>query len=170
MKTPALLGDFQTVLNGHEKVRPEILGQVLSDKRLTVVFDSVDNINSSLSKTYHDNSGKCIFITLSNESVREHKDCNTLVVNDELAAIEQIYNSSSEFYFFPSGPGILSRLSYFWVKNTISDAPKPIYLVGDSWRNVVESFKVNGIVTDVELKFTSLIDPSELMDVVVGGV
>lgn len=170
MKKIALLGDFQTVLSEHKNVHPEILGQFLSDKRLTVVFDSVYGVTSSLSNAYHENSGKCIYITSSNEQIQGHQNCNTLVAKDELAVIDMIYNNSSELFFFPGGPAILSRLSYFWVKNTISNEPKQIYLVGDSWMNVVEAFKVNGIITDTELKFTSFINPADLMEAIIDGV
>lgn len=169
MKKIALLGDFQGILNDYENVRPETLGRLFSTRQLTVVFDSFVNINSSLSNTYHDNNGKCIFITLSNDVDDRHQNCEILVARDEMESIDLIYSTSSEFYLFPGGPEILSRLSYFWVKNTMSNAPKQIYLVGEQWKIVAESFKANGVITDLELKFTKSIDPSELIDFFVRG-
>jgi hypothetical protein len=169
MRKIAILGDLLTLDKELQTTQSELLGKKLAEKSINLVFENLNNIESVLCASYFRNGGKYIFVTPSNLKVSDNRCETVLTANGELSEIDLIYSNSDEFFFFPGGPDILARLSYFWVKNISTGKPKNIYLIGKVWRTVIESLETNEILSEMELKNTAILDTSELIDVVMSN-
>lgn len=72
----------------------------------------------------------------ANHWVKEEISCTTLTER-----LEELINRCEAAIALPGGPGTLAEISLFWNLLVIQAIPpKPLVLVGDSWKNVFSIF------------------------------
>ena len=137
------------------------LGMTLAQRGDVIVSGGYGGIMEAVSRGAHEAGGQVVGVTVGpwvgrlepNAFLSEERSARTLFERLE-ALIE-----SDALVALPGGAGTLGEVALAWnLRQMDLMAAKPIVLVGERWRRMVEAFRAHLIVGEHDLAFFSLVD------------
>jgi uncharacterized protein (TIGR00730 family) len=140
------------------------LGRRLAERGDVIVSGGYGGIMEAVSRGAHEAGGQVVGVTVApwvgriepNRYLSEERSARTLFERLE-ALIE-----SDAMVALPGGAGTLGEVALAWnLRQMDLMAPKPIVLVGERWRAMVEAFRATLIIDDEDLALLVVVDSVE---------
>ena len=142
----------------------ERLGRLLAERGETVVSGGYGGLMEAVSRGAHEAGGQVIGITMEtwnerltpNPFLTENRPAPTLLVR-----IEQLL-TSDHLMALAGGAGTLAEVALAWnLRQMNPDVAKPLTLIGDRWRAMIDQMRRYLIVTSHDLELLSVADTVE---------
>lgn len=137
------------------------LGALLASRRDVIVSGGYGGVMEAVSRGAHEAGGQVVGVTVEpwigrvvpNRYLSEERSARTLF--ERLEALVE----SDALIAAPGGAGTLVEVGLAWNLRQMELMPaKPVILVGDRWRRLVEAFRQDLIVNERDLALLTLVD------------
>jgi uncharacterized protein (TIGR00730 family) len=140
------------------------LGGLLAARGDTVVSGGYGGVMEAVSRGAHEAGGEVVGVTVApwvgrvvpNVYLSEERSAQTLF--ERLEALVE----SDALIALSGGAGTLGEVALAWnLRQMDLMPPKAIVLVGPTWRNLVEAFRANLIINEIDLALLTVVDTIE---------
>ena len=140
------------------------LGQLLAERGDMIVSGGYGGIMEAVSQGAHEAGGQVVGVTVApwigrlepNRFLSEEQSARTLF--ERLEALI----ASDALVALPGGAGTLGEVALAWnLRQMELMAPKPIVLVGDRWRKLVEAFRDQLIIDEHDVELLEIVNSVE---------
>ena len=159
MKTITVFGTSQSLEGSADYAEARRVGQLLGATGYTVVTGGYDGSMEAVSRGAREAGARVIGVTLR---IFDPKPANRWVdeeikMADFFARLQHMIQMGDGFLVLRGGIGTLTELALTWsLLQTKSIAPKPMIVVGESWRAVIESFRPHLIIREHDWRWLRL--------------
>ncbi len=136
---------------GSSRARPESntyksayqLGKLLANAGFTICNGGYLGIMEASSHGAKEAGGKTIGITTKEFSYREKNKWidEEIQTSNYIERLTKLIEIADAFVILKGGVGTLSELSLVWTLNVINDIRKPIVLLGEQWKKVLDGLR-----------------------------
>lgn len=136
------------------------LGRLLVEAGFDVCSGGYAGIMEAVSIGAHEAGGHVIGITMDQFIAAPNPYLKTIVPSkDFYGRLERLIMDSDGYIAMRGGMGTLTEISLVWNKLQTRVMPqKPLILVGDCWRQVVEACRLHLVVSESDLSHLSFTD------------
>lgn len=150
----AVFGGSRPVAGSHEYQEAYDMGRLLAEQGITVMNGGYYGTMEASARGARENGGRTIGV-LSNEfkTLSPNSFLDEFVAHDDLfARIREMQLRADAFIVLKGSMGTLAELALVWNLSKIDIRHrKPIILVGEAWRKVLEAWRENLAVTQEEV-------------------
>lgn len=140
----AVFGGAWTDEEGSDYASARALGRGLAEGGLEVVCGGYQGIMAAVCRGASEASGTSVGVTVAPwaDRVRVNEWVTYDVVARDLFARLPLITDAEGWVAFPGGVGTLKEVALCWnlVQNDLAD-PRPLLVVGDAWKGLVETFR-----------------------------
>lgn len=139
------------------------LGRLLVEAGFDVCSGGYAGIMEAVSLGAHEAGGHVIGITMDQFTSAPNPYLKTIVPSkDFYARLERLILDSDGYIAMRGGMGTMTEIALVWNKLQTRVMPqKPLILVGDCWRQVVEACRLHLVVSEADLSHLSFTDTVE---------
>ena len=141
----------------------ERLGQLLAEANFALICGGYGGTMEAASRGAHQAGGKAIGVTMDLFAAKEPNRWLTKErrVKDFFPRLRQLTDAEG-FVVLKGGIGTLTELTLAWsLLQTGQISSKPLILVGDSWRRVLDAFRTETFLTEQDLDLVTVVDSPE---------
>ncbi|HEX6508335.1 MAG TPA: LOG family protein [Chloroflexota bacterium] len=137
------------------------LGRMLAERGDIIVSGGYGGIMEAVSRGAHEAGGEVVGVTVApwvgrlepNRYLSEERSARTL-----FERLEGLIESDA-LIAMPGGAGTLGEIALAWnLRQMDLMAPKPVVLVGQQWKEMVEEFRQHLIIDDEDVALLVLVD------------
>lgn len=131
------------------------LGALLAGEGFTICTGGYLGIMEAASRGARENGGRVLGIVMNQFKSEPNRFLTDKVASDHFYdRLQNLITRSVGFVAFRGGMGTVTEISLVWNKLTTNVLPRrPLVLVGECWRGVVDSWQKNLVVSDADLAF-----------------
>src|SRR5512144_1753665 len=131
------------------------VGGLLADAGFTICTGGYAGVMEAASRGAHERGGRVIGITMNQFKHEPNRYLTRKVASEHFyERLQRLITQSVGYVALRGGMGTVTEISLVWNKlQTRVLDPRPIVLVGDCWRDVVDAWKKHLVVSDDDLTF-----------------
>ena len=139
------------------------LGARLADVGFTICTGGYLGIMEAASRGAREKGGRVLGIVMNQFKSEPNRYLTDKVATDHFYdRLQNLITRSVGFVAMRGGMGTVTEISLVWNKLTTGViGRRPLVLVGDCWKPVVEAWKANLVVSDADLSFLDFADNAE---------
>ncbi|HEV8591824.1 MAG TPA: LOG family protein [Pyrinomonadaceae bacterium] len=171
-------GDRIVTIFGGSKCGPDTdeyreardLGGKLAEAGFTICTGGYLGVMEAASRGAREKGGRVFGIVMNQFKAEPNRYLTDKVATDHFYdRLQNLITRSVGFVAFRGGMGTVTEISLVWNKLTTKVLEKrPIVLVGECWRDVVDSWKENLVVSDSDLEYLDFAkDAAGALDIIV---
>ncbi len=160
---------------GSSRARPESntfknayqLGKLLANAGFTICNGGYSGIMEASSQGAKEAGGRTIGITTEEFNYREKNKWidEEIQTSNYIERLTKLIEMGDAFVILKGGIGTLSELSLVWTLSIINDIHKPIVLLGEQWKKVIESLTKHLVIDYHETQvLVTLKKPEDVVD------
>ena len=146
------------------------LGRLLAERGYTICTGGYLGVMEGASRGAHERGGRVLGIVMN-----QFKSEPNRYLTDKVASahfyerLQNLIERSVGFVALRGGAGTVTELSLVWNKlQTRVIEPRPLVLLGDFWRKVIESFRENLVVNEKDVALLNFVNtPEEAVRIIV---
>src|SRR5918911_1004501 len=146
------------------------LGQLLAERGYTICTGGYLGVMEGASRGAHERGGRVLGITMNQFKSEPNRFLTEKVASAHFyERLQNLIERSVGFIALRGGAGTVTELSLVWNKlQTRVIEPRPLVLLGDFWRPVIESFRENLVVSDRDVALLNFVNtPEEAVRIIV---
>ena len=139
------------------------LGRMLVAAGFDVCSGGYAGIMEAVSIGAHQADGHVIGITMTQFKSAPNPYVKTIIPSkDFYARLERLIMDSDGYVALRGGMGTVTEISLVWNKLVTEVMPnKPLVLVGECWRNVIEEFSRSLVVSEKDVSYLTFVNTAE---------
>lgn len=139
------------------------LGQLLAERGYTICTGGYLGVMEGASRGAHERGGRVLGITMNQFKSEPNRYLTEKVASAHFyERLQNLIERSVGFVALRGGAGTVTELSLVWNKlQTRVIEPRPLVLLGDCWRKVIESFRENLVVSEKDVSLLSFVGTPE---------
>ncbi|MGH9947336.1 MAG: LOG family protein [Pyrinomonadaceae bacterium] len=140
-----------------------ILGKMLAEAGFTICTGGYLGIMEAASRGAREAGGRVFGIVMNQFKSEPNRYLTDKVATDHFYdRLQNLITRSVGFVAFRGGMGTVTEISLVWNKlqTKVLDR-RPLVLVGDCWKEVVEAWKTNLVVSNDDLQYLSFAENAE---------
>ena len=155
-----IFGGSKCAENSPEYIEAKEMGGRLAEAGFTICTGGYLGIMEAASRGAHEKGGRVLGIVMNQFKHEPNRYLTDKVATDHFYdRLQNLITRSVGFVAFRGGMGTVTEISLVWNKLTTKVIGKrPLVLVGDCWKQVVESWKEHLVVSDTDLSFLDFAD------------
>src|SRR3954464_11260038 len=136
------------------------LGQLLAEAGFTICTGGYLGIMEAASRGAREKGGRVLGIVMNQFKSEPNRYLTDKVASDHFYdRLQNLITRSVGFVAMKGGMGTVTEVSLVWNKlMTRVIEPRPLVLVGDCWKPVVEAWRKYLVVSDAEISFLDFAD------------
>jgi uncharacterized protein (TIGR00730 family) len=128
------------------------IGKLLVEAGFMVCNGGYAGIMEASAKGAKQANGKTIGVTGAFEKLKINEWIDEEIHSqDYMERLQKLVQIADAFIILKGGIGTLSEFSIAWCLNAIGEIRKPMILVGDSWKNIVDNMSKNLVISPQEM-------------------
>lgn len=146
------------------------LGQLLAERGYTICTGGYLGVMEGASRGAHERGGRVLGIVMNQFKSEPNRYLTEKVASAHFyERLQNLIERSVGFIALRGGAGTVTELSLVWNKlQTKVIEPRPLVLLGDFWRNVIESFTENLVVSERDVALLNFVNtPEEAVQIIV---
>lgn len=139
------------------------VGSRLAEKGYTICTGGYLGVMEAASKGAREKGGRVLGIVMNQFKSEPNRFLTDKVATDHFYdRLQNLIMRSVGFIAIRGGMGTVTEISLVWNKlQTGVIAPRPLVLLGDCWKNVVECWQENLVVSNEDVSFLNFADTAE---------
>src|SRR5262245_1733477 len=139
------------------------VGQLLAQAGFTICTGGYLGVMEAASRGAREKGGRVLGIVMNQFKAEPNRFLTDKVATDHFYdRLQHLITRSVGFVALKGGMGTVTELSLVWNKlMTRVLEPRPLVLLGDCWRPVVDAWRQSLVVTDAEIALLSFADTAE---------
>src|SRR5258705_6218446 len=131
------------------------VGALLAESGFTICTGGYAGIMEAASRGAHERGGRVVGITMKQFKSEPNRFLTEKIPSEHFyERLQRLITRSVGFIALRGGMGTVTEISLVWNKlQTRVLDPRPLVLVGDCWRDVVEAFKQSLVVSDDDISY-----------------
>ena len=158
-----IFGGSKCAQDSPEYLEAKAMGRRLAEAGFTICTGGYLGIMEAAYRGAHEVGGRVLGIVMNqfkHEPNRFHTD--KVATNHFYERLQNLITRSVGFVAFKGGMGTVTEISLVWNKlQTGVLEPRPLVLLGESWRRVVRAWKENLVVSESDLSLLDFADSAE---------
>jgi uncharacterized protein (TIGR00730 family) len=146
------------------------LGQLFAERGYTICTGGYLGVMEGASRGAHERGGRVLGIVMNQFKSEPNRYLTETVASAHFyERLQNLIERSVGFIALRGGMGTVTELSLVWNKlQTRVIEPRPLVLLGDFWRNVIESFRENLVVSEQDVALLDFVKtPEEAVRIIV---
>ena len=162
-KRVTVFGGSRCTADADEYKEAMKLGRLLVEAGFDVCSGGYAGIMEAVSLGAHQADGQVIGITMAQFRSEPNPYLKTVIPSkDFYARLERLIMDSDGYVALRGGMGTVTEISLVWNKLVTGVMPaKPLVLVGECWRKVVEEISRHLVVSERDLSFLTFVNTAE---------
>lgn len=162
-KIITIFGGSKCVETSPEYLEARALGSRLAGAGFTICTGGYLGIMEAASRGAREKGGRVLGIVMNQFKKEPNRFLTDKVATNHFYdRLQGLITRSVGFVAMRGGMGTVTEISLVWNKLTTGVlAPRPLVLVGDCWKPVVEAWKTNLVVSDRDLSFLDFAPDAE---------
>jgi uncharacterized protein (TIGR00730 family) len=139
------------------------LGQLFAERGYTICTGGYLGVMEGASRGAHERGGRVLGIVMNQFKSEPNRYLTEKVASAHFyERLQNLIERSVGFIALRGGMGTVTELSLVWNKlQTRVIEPRPLVLLGDFWRNVIESFRENLVVSEQDVALLDFVKTPE---------
>ncbi len=139
--------------DSEEYAQARRVGQLLAEGGFTICTGGYLGVMEGASRGAHERGGRVLGIVMNQFKSEPNRYLTEKVASAHFyERLQNLIERSVGFIALRGGAGTVTELSLVWNKlQTKVIEPRPLVLLGDCWRKVVESFRENLVVSEADV-------------------
>jgi uncharacterized protein (TIGR00730 family) len=139
------------------------IGSRLAEAGFTICTGGYLGVMEAASRGAHEKGGRVLGIVMNQFKSEPNRYLTDKVASEHFyERLQNLITRSVGFIALRGGMGTVTEISLVWNKlQTGVLEPRPLVLLGKSWRRVVESWQENLVVSDSDVRFLDFADTAE---------
>ncbi len=139
------------------------LGRILAEAGFTICTGGYLGIMEAASRGAREAGGRVLGIVMNQFKAEPNRFLTDKVATNHFyERLQNLITRSVGFVAFKGGMGTVTEVSLVWNKlQTGVLEPRPIVLIGECWRPVVDAWKANLVVSDADISMLSFANTAE---------
>jgi uncharacterized protein (TIGR00730 family) len=162
-KIVTIFGGSKCSENSPEYLEAKELGGLLAEAGFTICTGGYLGIMEAASRGARENGGRVLGIVMNQFKSEPNRFLTDKVATDHFYdRLQGLITRSVGFVALKGGMGTVTEISLVWNKLTTGVLGKrPLVLVGDCWRPVVDAWSTNLVVSDKDMSFLDFASNAE---------
>ncbi len=159
-KIVTIFGGSKCVESQPEYAQAREVGATLAEAGFTICTGGYLGVMEAASRGAREKGGRVLGIVMNQFKAEPNRFLTDKVATDHFYdRLQHLITRSVGFIALKGGMGTVTELSLVWNKlMTRVLEPRPLVLLGDCWRPVVEAWRQNLIVSDAEVSLLDFAD------------
>lgn len=155
-----IFGGSKCLPDSPEYVEAKAAGRKLAEAGFTICTGGYLGIMEAASRGAHEVGGRVMGIVMNQFKHEPNRFLTDKVATDHFYdRLQNLITRSVGFIAFRGGMGTVTEISLVWNKLTTGVlATRPIVLVGECWRPVVDAWQQHLVVSDNDVRFLDFAD------------
>ena len=139
------------------------IGQLLAEQGYTICTGGYLGVMEAASRGAHERGGRVLGIVMNQFRSEPNRYLTEKVASAHFyERLQNLIERSVGFVALRGGAGTVTELSLVWNKlQTKVIEPRPLVLVGEFWRRVVQSFRENLVVSEQDVALLNFVNTPE---------
>lgn len=139
------------------------VGQLLAEAGFTICTGGYLGVMEAASRGARERGGRVLGIVMNQFRGEPNRFLTEKVATEHFyERLQRLITRSDGFIALRGGMGTVTELSLVWNKlQTQVIEPRPLVLVGEHWRNVVQAWQDNLVVSDEDVKWLDFAQTAE---------
>jgi uncharacterized protein (TIGR00730 family) len=162
-----VFGDSKCTVDSKEYEFAEKLGSLLGENNYSLVNGGYAGTMEATFKGAKSFNVEKIAITSKEFSERKHNEFASKVIETEsyIERLNTLIDYGDAYVVLPGGTGTLAELSMVWALRERNILVKPIIIIGDQWREVIDTLTFYSVKALDNLKYLDILSsPEEAVD------
>ena len=162
-KIVTIFGGSKCAEDSPEYIEAKEIGSRLAEAGFTICTGGYLGIMEAASRGAREKGGRVFGIVMNQFKHEPNRYLTDKVATDHFyERLQKLITRSVGFVALRGGMGTVTEISLVWNKLTTGVIGKrPLVLVGDCWKPVVESWKEHLVVSEADLRFLDFADNAE---------
>jgi uncharacterized protein (TIGR00725 family) len=172
-KIVTIFGGSKCTEDSPEYEQARIIGQILAEQGFTICTGGYLGVMEAASRGARERGGRVLGIVMNQFKGEPNRFLTDKVATDHFYdRLQGLISRSVGFIALKGGMGTVTEISLVWNKLMTQVLEKrPLILLGDCWKPVVQSWQDNLVVSDAELAFLNFADtPEEACQIITNTV
>ena len=159
-KIITIFGGSKCAQDSPEYIEAKAMGRRLAEAGFTICTGGYLGIMEAASRGAHEVGGRVLGIVMNQFKHEPNRFLTDKVATNHFyERLQNLITRSVGFIAFRGGMGTVTEISLVWNKLTTGVlAARPLVLVGDCWRPVVDAWQNNLVVSESDLGFLDFAD------------
>lgn len=155
-----IFGGSKCAENSPEYVEAKQMGSRLAEAGFTICTGGYLGIMEAASRGAREKGGRVLGIVMNQFKSEPNRFLTDKVATDHFYdRLQNLITRSVGFVAFRGGMGTVTEVSLVWNKLTTGVlAMRPLVLVGDCWKPVVDAWQKHLVVSDADVRFLDFAD------------
>src|SRR5204863_9667436 len=139
------------------------VGALLAKSGFTIFTGGYAGVMEAASRGAHERGGRVVGITMNQFKAVPNRYLTEKIPSEHFyERLQRLITRSVGFIALRGGMGTVTEVSLVWNKlQTGVLEPRPLVLLGESWRRVVQAWKENLVVSESDLSLLDFADSAE---------
>ena len=139
------------------------LGQLFAERGYTICTGGYLGVMEGASRGAHERGGRVLGITMNQFKSEPNRFLTEKVASAHFyERLQNLIERSAGFVALRGGAGTVTEMSLVWNKlQTKVIEPRPLVLLGEFWRSVIQSFRENLVVSEQDVALLNFVDTPE---------
>lgn len=171
-KIITIFGGSKCVADSPEYIEAKAMGARLAEAGFTICTGGYLGIMEAASRGAREKGGRVLGIVMNQFKSEPNRFLTDKVATDHFYdRLQNLITRSVGFVAFRGGMGTVTEVSLVWNKLTTGVLGKrPLVLVGDCWRPIVDAWQKHLVVSDADVRFLDFADnATAASDIIVSG-
>src|SRR4051812_24438449 len=139
------------------------VGELLADARYTICTGGYLGVMEAASRGARERGGRVLGIVMNQFKAEPNRYLTDKVATSHFyERLQHLITRSVGFIALRGGMGTVTEVSLVWNKlQTGVLGPRPLVLLGEGWRHVVDAWQENLVVSDIDVSLLDFADTAE---------
>src|SRR5881394_4422396 len=162
-KIVTIFGGSKCGEDSEEYAQARRVGQLLAEAGFTICTGGYLGVMEAASRGAHERGGRVLGIVMNQFKAEPNRYLTDKVATAHFyERLQNLITRSVGFIALRGGMGTVTEISLVWNKlQTGVLEPRPLVLLGESWKKVVEAWKENLVVSDSDISLPDFASSAE---------